>query len=47
VESQQSIDGREATTARIKVDRMTMPRTAGRPDKHTRRLLRQRNRSAD
>jgi len=46
VESQISIDEREATTARIKVDRMTMPRTAGRPDKHTRRLLRQRNRSA-
>jgi ribosome-associated heat shock protein Hsp15 len=47
VESERSIDQREATTARIKVDRMTMPRTPGRPDKHTRRLLRQRNRSAD
>ena len=45
VESQQSIDEREAATARIKVDRMTMPRTPGRPDKRTRRLLRQRNRS--
>jgi ribosome-associated heat shock protein Hsp15 len=47
VESQQSIEDREATKARIRVDRMTMPRTPGRPDKHTRRLLRQRNRSAD
>jgi ribosome-associated heat shock protein Hsp15 len=47
VESQRSIDERETTTARIRVDRMTMPRTPGRPDKHTRRLLRQRNRSTD
>jgi ribosome-associated heat shock protein Hsp15 len=47
VESQRSIDEREVTTARIKVDRMTMPRTPGRPDKHTRRLLRRRNRSVD
>lgn len=47
VESQRSIDERETTKARIRVDRMTMPRTPGRPDKHTRRLLRQRNRSAD
>jgi ribosome-associated heat shock protein Hsp15 len=47
VESPRSIELREATTARLKQDRMTMPRTDGRPDKHTRRLLRQRNRSAD
>jgi ribosome-associated heat shock protein Hsp15 len=46
-ESQHSIEQREATAARIKTDRMTMPRTPGRPDKHTRRLLRQRNRAAD
>jgi ribosome-associated heat shock protein Hsp15 len=46
-ESQRSIEQREATAARIKSDRMTMPRTPGRPDKHTRRLLRQRNRAVD
>lgn len=45
-ESQRSIEEREATTARIKADRMAMPRTPGRPDKHTRRLLRQRHRSS-
>lgn len=46
-ESQRSVEQREATAARIKTDRMTMPRTPGRPDKHTRRLLRQRNRAVD
>jgi ribosome-associated heat shock protein Hsp15 len=35
---------REALRQQLRQDRMTMPRTAGRPDKHTRRLLRQRNR---
>lgn len=35
---------REAQKQQLRQDRMTMPRTAGRPDKHTRRLLRQRNR---
>ena len=44
-ESQRSLQQREATTARLKQDRLTMPRTHGRPDKHTRRLLRERNRS--
>jgi hypothetical protein len=47
LESQRSIDEREAAAARLKQDRMTMPRTAGRPDKHTRRLLRQRSRGAE
>ena len=28
----------------LRQDRLAMPRTVGRPDKHTRRLLRQRNR---
>lgn len=35
---------RQALGERLRQDRMTMPRTAGRPDKHTRRLLRRRNR---
>lgn len=35
---------REARKQQLRQDRMTMPRTTGRPDKHTRRLLRQRNR---
>lgn len=46
LESQESIDKREAIAARLKQDRLAMPRTAGRPDKHTRRLLRDRNRSS-
>lgn len=47
VESEVSRQEREAAIARLKRDRMTMPRTPGRPDKHTRRLLRQRNRSGE
>jgi len=35
---------RAALREGIRQDRMLMPRTAGRPDKHTRRRLRQRNR---
>ena len=46
-EPEHSIAQREATTARLKQDRLAMPRTTGRPDKHTRRLLRERNRSGD
>ncbi|MGB5246034.1 MAG: RNA-binding S4 domain-containing protein [Woeseia sp.] len=34
---------REALQQQIKSDRLQMPRTQGRPDKHTRRLLRARN----
>jgi ribosome-associated heat shock protein Hsp15 len=45
LESADSIAKREATKDRLKRDRMAMPRTPGRPDKHTRRLLRQRHRS--
>jgi ribosome-associated heat shock protein Hsp15 len=35
---------READIAKLKSDRMQMPTTPGRPDKHTRRALRSRNR---
>lgn len=35
---------RQQTLARIKEDRRLMPRTNGRPDKHTRRMLRRRSR---
>lgn len=35
---------REARIASLRTDRLTMPRTRGRPDKHTRRKLRDRNR---
>jgi len=36
---------REQMQAERRIDRMQMPRTAGRPDKHTRRKLRERRRS--
>lgn len=35
---------REAMRTQIKEDRKQMPRTRGKPDKHTRRMLRERNR---
>jgi ribosome-associated heat shock protein Hsp15 len=35
---------REQMTAALRQDRMLMPKTDGRPDKHTRRKLRDRNR---
>lgn len=35
---------REELRQQLRSDRLQMPRTAGKPDKHTRRLLRQRNR---
>lgn len=44
VESEASIAARETRRAELSADRRAQPRTAGRPDKHTRRLLRQRNR---
>ena len=44
-ESARSVTERQAMKERLTRDRMTMPRTPGRPDKHTRRSLRQRNRS--
>ena len=43
-EDEQSIRAREAQTAALKQDRMLMPKTDGRPDKHTRRKLIERNR---
>lgn len=38
---------REAKAELLKEDRRLLPRTAGRPDKRTRRALRQRNRDAE
>lgn len=38
---------REAHTAATRADRARTPRTAGRPDKHTRRVLRQRKTTGD
>ncbi len=43
-ESDAAIAHREALQRQLKSDRLQMPRTSGRPDKHTRRLLRERNR---
>lgn len=37
-------EAREALARQLRQDRAAMPRTDGRPDKRTRRLLRQRNR---
>jgi ribosome-associated heat shock protein Hsp15 len=39
-----SAEARAARTAGLRMDRLSMPRTEGRPDKHTRRKLRDRNR---
>jgi ribosome-associated heat shock protein Hsp15 len=44
VEDAETVELREQKTLALKQDRMLMPRTAGRPDKHTRRKLRERNR---
>lgn len=38
---------REANVAATRADRLRTPRTKGRPDKHTRRVLRQRKTSGD
>jgi ribosome-associated heat shock protein Hsp15 len=43
-ESAESIALRERTVVELKRDRMQMPMTRGKPDKHTRRKLRDRNR---
>jgi len=45
VEDEETVRLREAQSASLKQDRMLMPRTDGRPDKHTRRKLRSRNRN--
>lgn len=43
-ESPAAIEAREQRRASLRMDRLAMPRTSGRPDKHTRRKLRDRNR---
>jgi ribosome-associated heat shock protein Hsp15 len=45
-EDDASQERRREILASIKTDRMQMPRTAGKPDKHTRRKLRDRNRES-
>lgn len=45
-ETAESISRREQTLADLRRDRLRMPTTRGKPDKHTRRLLRDRNRSS-
>lgn len=44
VEDEETVSQRESQAAALKQDRMLMPKTRGRPDKHTRRKLRSRNR---
>jgi ribosome-associated heat shock protein Hsp15 len=43
-EQEEVVREREQMTAALRQDRMLMPKTDGRPDKHTRRKLRDRNR---
>jgi len=43
-ESEESIAAREGLVADLRSDRRQMPTTPGKPDKHTRRRLRDRNR---
>jgi len=45
VEDEETVRQREVQTAALKQDRLLMPKTDGRPDKHTRRKLISRNRS--
>jgi ribosome-associated heat shock protein Hsp15 len=45
VEDSETIRQREIQSASLRQDRMLMPKTDGRPDKHTRRQLRERNRN--
>ncbi len=42
VEDEATVSEREAKTAALRQDRLLMPKTEGRPDKHTRRKLRDR-----
>jgi ribosome-associated heat shock protein Hsp15 len=44
VEDADTVRQREIQRASLRQDRMLMPKTEGRPDKHTRRQLRERNR---
>ena len=46
VEDEAYVREREEKVAALRQDRMLMPRTAGRPDKHTRRKLRERGRNS-
>jgi ribosome-associated heat shock protein Hsp15 len=43
-EDEETVREREHQTASLKRDRLLIPRTDGRPDKHTRRKLREHNR---
>ena len=43
-EDQESVEQRESTQAALRADRLLRPMTRGRPDKHTRRALRERSR---
>jgi ribosome-associated heat shock protein Hsp15 len=47
VEDEATVRERESKTAALKQDRLLMPKTSGRPDKHTRRKLISRNRDRD
>ena len=44
VEDEETVEQRARQRAVLRQDRMLMPKTDGRPDKHTRRKLRDRNR---
>lgn len=44
VEDEATVQQRESQTAALRQDRLLMPRTEGRPDKHTRRKLISRHR---
>lgn len=46
-EEEESVRKREAKIAALRQDRMLMPKTPGRPDKHTRRKLRERGRNSE
>ena len=46
-ESAESIARRQQRVSDLKVDRLQMPMTRGKPDKYTRRKLRKRNRRSD
>jgi len=46
-ETEESVTRREQRILELRRDRLQMPMTRGKPDKHTRRRLRQRNRGSD
>jgi ribosome-associated heat shock protein Hsp15 len=47
IEDEESVRERETKTTALKQDRLLMPKTSGRPDKHTRRKLISRNRGKE